>query len=139
MKVFLDTNILIDFLTNRPPFSSEALEIFALSEEGKIQLFTSTHSIAATHYILKKQVSENHLRHLLSEISEIVTVLDITQTIARTSLKSAHRDFEDAIQIGCAESKSDIDYIVSRNLKDFKTSSIPAISVQELLTKIDLS
>lgn len=139
MKIFLDTNILIDFLANRPPFTAEALEVFALGEEGKIQLFTSTHSIATTHYILKKTVSENHLRHLLSEISAIVTVLDITQTIVKSSLKSPHRDFEDAIQIGCAESIGDINYIVSRYLKDFKTSSIPAISVQELLTKIDLS
>ena len=138
MKVFLDTNILIDFLANHPPFTSEALEIFVLSEGGEIQLFTSTYSIATTHYILKKTVSETHLRHLLSEIPEIVTVLDITQTIVKTSLKSAHRDFEDAIQIGCAESIGDINYIISRNLKNFKTSSIPTISVRELLTKINL-
>lgn len=138
MKIFLDTNILIDLLANRPPFTSEALDIFALSEEGKIQLFTSTHSIATTHYILKKTVSESHLRHLLSELSELVTVLDITQPIIKSSLKSAHKDFEGAIQIGCAESNGDIAYILSRNLKDFKTSSIPAISVQELLSKIDL-
>ncbi len=137
MKVFLDTNILIDLLANRPPFTTEALEVFTLSEEGKIQLFTSSHSIATTYYILKKYVSESHLRFLLSEILDLVTILDVTQTIIKSSLKSSHKDFEDAIQIGCAESLGDIDYIVSRNLKDFKNSSISAISVQELLTKID--
>ncbi|WP_296699613.1 PIN domain-containing protein [Algoriphagus sp.] len=137
MKIFLDTNILIDLLANRPPFSAEALEVFRLSEEGKIQLFTSTHSIATTYYILKKSVSESHLRHLLSELSEFVTVLDITQTIIKSSLKSSHKDLKDGIQIGCAESVGDIAYIVSRNLKDFKNSTIPAISVQELLSKID--
>lgn len=139
MKIFLDTNILIDLLTNRPPFSSEALKVFSLSEKGKIQLFTSSHSIATTHYILKKYIKENQLRNLLSELIELVTVLDITQSIIKSSLTSIHRDFEDAIQIRCAESLGDIAYIVSRNLKDFKTSSIPAISIQELLSKIDLS
>lgn len=138
MKIFLDTNILIDLLANRPPFTAEALEIFGLSEKGEIQLFTSTHAIATVHYILKKSVNENRLRHLLSVIAELVTVLDITQSIVKSSLKSAHRDFEDAIQIGCAESMGHINYIVSRNLKDFKTSSIPAISAKELFTKIDL-
>lgn len=133
MKVFLDTNILIDFLTNRPPFSSEALEIFALAEKNKIILYTSTHSIATTHYILKKYVEEKQLRRLLSELSDRMTLLDISQSIIKSSLKSAHKDFEDAIQMLTAESAGEIDYILTRNLKDFKTSLIPAVSIQDFL------
>lgn len=133
MRVFLDTNILVDLLSDRPPFSSEALEVFSLAEKGKVKLYTSTHSIATTHYILKKHVGEKHLRHLLSELSDKIEVLDITQSILKSSLKSAHRDFEDAIQMIAAESVGEMDYILTRNLKDFKTSVIPAISVREFL------
>lgn len=133
MKVFLDTNILVDLLTDRPPFTAEALEIFSLGEKGKVMLYTSTHSIATTHYILKKYVAEKQLRNLLLELSDRMNVLDITNTILKASLKSAHKDFEDAIQILTAESAGEIDYILTRNLKDFKTSVIPAISIREFL------
>jgi len=133
MKVFLDTNILVDLLTDRPPFTSEALEIFSLSEKGKVMLYTSTHSIATTHYILKKYVAEKQLRNLLSELSDRMTILDITHNILKSSLKSAHKDFEDAIQMITAESAGDVDYILTRNLKDFKTSIIPAVSIREFL------
>ena len=134
MKVFLDTSILVDLLTDRPPFTSEALEIFSLGEKGKVMLFTSTHSMATTHYILKKYVDEKQLRNLLFELSDRITVLDITQSILKSSLKSAHKDFEDAIQILTAESAGEIDYILTRNLKDFKTSIIPAVSIREFLS-----
>ncbi|MFT7363372.1 MAG: putative nucleic acid-binding protein [Algoriphagus sp.] len=133
MKVFLDTTILVDLLTDRPPFTSEALEIFSLGEKGKVILYTSTHSIDTTHYILKKYVDGKQLRNLLSELSDRMTILDITHTILKSSLKSAHKDFEDAIQMITAESAGEIDYILTRNLKDFKTSVIPAVSIREFL------
>lgn len=133
MKVFLDTNILIDFLSNRPPFTQEAIQVFQLSESGKIQLFTSTHVLATTHYILKKYVDDADLRQTLSEISEMVFVVDVTSTALKNALKSPHKDFEDAIQIATAEQISGLDFIITRNLKDFKTSTIPAISILELL------
>lgn len=137
MKVFLDTNILIDFLSKRPPFTQEAVEIFQLSENRKIQLFTSTHVIATTHYVLKKFVEDAVLRQTLSEISEILTVVDVTGSALKTALKSSHKDFEDAIQIATAQEIKSLDYIITRNLKDFKTSDIPAISILELLAKVN--
>jgi predicted nucleic acid-binding protein len=57
-RVFLDTNIVIDLLANRQPFSKYAIEIFRQAEEKKISLFTSSHSIATTQYLLKKYHSE---------------------------------------------------------------------------------
>lgn len=135
MKVFLDTNVVIDFLSNRPPFTQESVQLFQLAENGKIQLFTSTHVIATTHYVLKKFVEDAVLRKTLSEISEILTVVDVTSSALIIALKSSHKDFEDAIQIATAQQIKGIDYIISRNLKDFKTSAIPAISILELLVK----
>jgi predicted nucleic acid-binding protein len=137
MKVFLDTNILIDFLSNRPPFTQEASQLFQLSENGKLQLFTSTHVLATTHYVLKKYADESELRLTLLKVSEMVNVVDVTASALKTALKSPHKDFEDAIQIASAEQIQGLDFIITRNLKDFKTSSIPAISILELLGKVD--
>ncbi|GMQ28693.1 PIN domain-containing protein [Algoriphagus confluentis] len=133
MKLFLDTNIIIDFLTNRTPFTQEAVSLFQLAEDGKIELFTSTHVLANTHYVLKKFVEDKKWRGTLLELAEMIQIADVTVKGFLTALKSHHRDFEDAIQISTAEQIGDVDYIITRNLKDFKSSSIPAISIQELM------
>jgi len=62
-----------------------------------------------------------------------MTILDITHTILKSFLKSAHKDFEDAIQMITVESAGEIDFILTRNLKDFKTSVIPAVSIRKFL------
>ncbi len=137
MNIFLDTNIVGDFLTNRPPFTDEAREVFELAESGKANLFASTHSIVTTHYILKKYEEDSILRARLSLLSEIVELLDVSQSVVKNALKSTHKDFEDAVQMGTAESFQSIDFIITRNLKDFKSSRIPAISIRELISKLE--
>ena len=57
-KVFVDTNILIDLLGDRKPFSKYAIEIFDKAERRKVELFVSSHSFATTHYLLKKYMME---------------------------------------------------------------------------------
>ena len=53
-KIFVDTNIIVDLIAERKPFSKYAIEIFSKAEEKKIKLFTSSHSITTIHYLLKK-------------------------------------------------------------------------------------
>lgn len=134
MKIFLDTNIIIDFLTNRPPFTQEAIGLFQLAESGKIELYTSTHVLANTHYVLKKYLEDKKLRETLLELAEMIKISGVTAKGFLTALRSLHKDFEDAVQITTAEEIGGIDYIITRNLKDFKSSSIPAISVRELMS-----
>jgi predicted nucleic acid-binding protein len=53
-RVFLDTNIIVDLIADRRPFSKYAIQIFQKAESKELELFTSSHSIATTHYLLKK-------------------------------------------------------------------------------------
>lgn len=132
-KLFLDTNIIIDFIADRKPFSKYALEIFRYAEEGKVKIFTSSHSIATTHYLLKKYVEEKQLRTILSNLLDYLVVLPVTSDTLKKSLKSNHKDFEDAIQIICASSESEMDFIITRNIKDFKNSEITVLAPDEFL------
>jgi hypothetical protein len=63
----------------------------------------------------------------------MIKILDVTEKGFLVALKSLHKDFEDAIQISTAEQMGEIDFIITRNLKDFKSSTVPAISTQELI------
>jgi predicted nucleic acid-binding protein len=134
--VFVDTNILIDLLADRPPFSKFAIEIFDLAEKKEVKLVTSSHTFATTHYLLKKYIEEVKLRALLISLLDFIDIVAIDISIIKKSLLSKHKDFEDAIQIFAANSVSNIDFIVTRNLKDFKDTGISVLPPEELLNHI---
>jgi len=132
-KVFVDTNILIDLLADRPPFSKFAIEIFDLAENKQIKLFTSSHSFATTHYLLKKYLGEKELRAILYSLLDFIDLIAVDSQIIKKSLLSSHKDFEDAIQIFAANAIADMDFIVTRNLKDFKDAGITVLPPDELI------
>jgi predicted nucleic acid-binding protein len=136
IKVFLDTNILVDLIADRKPFSKHAIEIFKSAEERKTELFTSSQSIATAHYLLKKYVEEKDLRDILTNLLEFLDVIPVDLDVLKKGLRSNHKDFEDAIQIICASSITGIDFIVTRNTKDFKTSNIAVLTPDELCLKL---
>ena len=131
-KVFLDTNIIVDLIADRKPFSKYSIEIFKTAEEKKIKLFTSSHSIATTHYLLKKYLEEKILRDVLYNLLDYVTVIAVDTDVLKKGLRSKHKDFEDSIQILCASTIEKIDCIVTRNTKDFRDSEILVLTPDEL-------
>lgn len=131
--VFVDTNILIDLLADRPPYSKFAIELFDLAERGKVKLYTSSHSYTTTHYLLKKYIGESALREILLSLLDFIELIPVDIAIIKKSLLSKHKDFEDAIQIFAANTIDNIDFIVTRNLKDFKNAGISVLPPDELL------
>lgn len=132
-KLFLDTNIIVDLIADRKPFSKYAIQIFQKAEVKEVQLYTSSHSIATTHYLLKKYLGEKELRDTLFNLLDYLIVISVDVDILKKGLRSTHRDFEDAIQILSASSIENMDYIVTRNTKDFKTSEIKALNPDEIV------
>jgi|SRR5437588_8838099 len=132
-NVFVDTNILIDLLADRPPFSKFAVAIFDLAEKHKVKLFTSSHSYATTHYLLKKYMGEKELRVVLYSLLDFINIISIDLSIIKKSLLSNHKDFEDAIQIFAAGSIKSLDFIVTRNIKDFKDAGVTVLPPDELI------
>lgn len=133
-KYFIDTNILIDLISDRKPFSKYAVEIFSAAENKKIKLFTSSHSIATTYYLLKKHVDDKTLREILLELFDFVSIIPVDLDVLSKGLRSKQKDFEDAIQMYCATKIEKIDCIVTRNIKDFKGSVIPVLAPDEVGT-----
>jgi len=132
-NVYVDTNILVDLIADRRPFSKFAIVLFSKAEEGKVKLFMSSHTIATTHYLLKKYLNEKELREVLYSILDYVTVVAIDQNLLKKGLKSKHKDFEVALQIICAYSIDKLDCIVTRNVKDFRGAEISVLTPDELV------
>lgn len=136
MKVFIDTNILIDLLGDRKPYSKFAIEIFKAAEQKKIELYVTANSLATTHYLLKKYIDEKQLRQILEGLLEYLNIVPIDEDTFRKGLKSRHKDFEDALQMVAAAGIPGINCIVTRNLKDFKHSEVEVRSPDEFVKKL---
>ena len=136
-QIFLDTNVIIDFLADRKPFSIAAAGIFNYAVLGKIKLYISAVSYNNIYYILRQSFSNSETIKLLDELSQMTEVADVTKAIIKNSLKSDLKDFEDAIQYNCALSLNKIDFIVTRDTKDFKKSALPIMNPEEALILIE--
>lgn len=130
--LFLDTDIILDFLGNRKPFSKFAANIFLKAHQGKFKLYTSGNTVTTAYYILSKSVGENESRGLIADLLDYLHVIPVGEKMLRTALRSDFRDFEDAVQHQCALSVEQIQCIVTRNLKDYKSSQIKVVGPDAL-------
>ncbi|MEX2231252.1 MAG: PIN domain-containing protein [Cyclobacteriaceae bacterium] len=137
-NIFLDTDILIDFLGDRKPFSRFSLTIFLNAYNKKITVYTSGNSITTAYYILSKQTTEKHARELIVGLMHQITIIPVTENILQNAFSSNFADVEDAVQFFSALTVSDMYCIVTRNIRDYRKSTIPVFSSEELLLK-DLS
>jgi predicted nucleic acid-binding protein len=112
------------------------LKIYILGNQKQIQLYTSSNTITTLHYLLKKYIDEDKIRMALEQVLENIQIIPVDANIIRKSLKSNHKDFEDAIQIISAQSIHSMDCIITRDLKDFKNSEIKVFTPDEFLSKI---
>lgn len=134
-RILIDTNIILDLLARRKDFYLGSKRIFSLADNGQIDLFISTLSIANSHYILYKMFKIKKAKEILGKFKVLVNSISLSDKIIELALNDSNfRDFEDGIQFYSAmEAKCDL--IITRNTKDFKNSTIPIMQPVEFLSK----
>ena len=135
--IFLDTNVVIDFLADRRPFSMDAAQLFDLAIEKKIRIYISAVSYNNIYYILRQSLTGNATVKLLDELAGMTEIADVTNEGIRKSLKTDFKDYEDAIQYYCALNIPEIELIVTRNTKDFKKSTIAVLTPTEAVASLN--
>ena len=123
IQVFLDTNVIIDYLGNRTGFYDDAAVIMSLAINQKIELNAAAMSFATASYILSKNNNNDRIKTLIADFCKICRVVSTDEECVNYATLSDFEDFEDAMQYKCAQ-KAKADYIVTRNIKDFKTANI---------------
>lgn len=136
-NLFLDTNVIIDVLADRKPFSEAASRLFDHAERGDIRLFVSALSYSNIYYIIKKTCSHKQMLSLLRDLEAMTETLDVTKAVISKSLHSGFKDFEDAIQFHTAVASKKVAAIVTRNPKDFKNDAIAILTPGEALSMIE--
>ena len=135
-KVFLDTNILIDYVDNRENRTYAAF-ILSMAEEGLISLHASYLSYANMGYILRKRTQQERYQ-LIRNVRKIVNVLPCNVMQLDKALEKPARDFEDMLQYQCAKAAG-CDVIVTNNKKDFEEfCDMPLNTSEEFLLQFNL-
>lgn len=133
ISLFLDTNILVDFLCHREPFYKEAEQLFTMSYAGRISMSISALSFINAVYISKKyQYKTSEVIQNLRQIARFTHITGLNESTVKEALDSYWPDFEDAVQYFSAQ-LGQVDYIITRNPKDFKNASIPVYTPTEFL------
>lgn len=131
-KVFLDTNVVIDFLGKREPFAQDVYHIFEKQEELGVELFVSSLSFTTIYYVLRKTCGHSQLIELLNDLCSVVKVLPVDKEIVMAALQSDFIDFEDAVQHYTALSGG-MEVILTRNVKDYAKSEIKVLTPGQFL------
>lgn len=131
--LFIDTDVIIDFLIDRKPFSREAAIIFTLIEQKKLKGFSSSLTFSNLYYVLRKIESHNKVISKLDSLSKMVGILKVEEQTIKNALASGFPDFEDSIQYFSAVDSKKIDVIITRNIRDFKKSEIPVMTPEDFL------
>lgn len=137
-RIFVDTNIVIDLLSRREPFFEEAATLFSQADKKVIELTVSSLTIANTSYALLRQMDSNKAKTILRKLRLIVKVLPLDDKIIGLALNDdTFSDFEDGLQYFTAiENRQEL--IITRNLKDFKSSRLTTMTARQFIETIDV-
>lgn len=138
MKVLVDTDVILDVLYAREPFVNDASLLFRYCELGQVDGYISALTVPNIVYVMRRELARDKIRQLLETLAGIFTVSELRETDLLNAAKTDIDDYEDSIQSVCA-SRIKADFIVTRNLKDYKNSRVPAISPSELLERLRFS
>ncbi len=135
MKVLIDTNIILDVLCNRKDFATDSTKVFKLCEVKKITGYISALSIANIVYIMRKELDTENTSKILEQLSLIFEIVDLKADDLKRASVLDFNDYEDAIQSTQA-TRLKVDYIITRNIKDYIKSKVPTIKPSELIERI---
>ncbi|MBR6755767.1 MAG: PIN domain-containing protein [Peptococcaceae bacterium] len=135
MKVLIDTNVILDVLCNRKDFVDDSLKVFKYCEANQITGCISALSIPNIVYIMRKELDNERIKEILITLTSLFTVVDLRESDLIKAADLELFDYEDALQSVCA-TRTKANYIVTRNIKDFKNSTVPAIKPSELFERI---
>lgn len=136
MKVLFDTNIILDLLLDRKPFSEHASFLISRVERSDIDGFLCATTITTIHYLLSKYLDKQKSIESIHSIMALFEIAPVNRLVIENALVSKFSDFEDSVLHESAR-HAGAEYIITRNAKDFKKSKIPVFTPGEFLNMLE--
>lgn len=132
---FIDTNIWVDFYIHRPPFTQVAKELMISLHEKNHTMCTSTACVSTLIYFLEKHNTLERQKDALKNLNNLSLLIDGNNVILKSVTNSKFKDLEDALLYHIA-AHHQIDYLVTRNIKDFRQEGFTQIISPEEALKL---
>lgn len=136
MDLVLDNNIVLDHIDRREPFYELSRKVCLLGVIGESSTYISVNMLTDIYYLLRKDYGSQAAQDMIENNLSFLQLVGITPEDARKALSARWSDFEDCLVARCAE-KIKADYIITRNVKDFRNSTVEAITPEELFERLE--
>ena len=135
-KILIDADIILDFFFDRKPFSNDSTKIISLCEKGKIKGFVTSIILSNIAYLLRKTASHEKVITNLKMLMGFIDIIKTDKDTVLDALNSDFKDFEDALQNFSAQNSEEIKVIITRNIKDYKTSNLSVMTPETYLKSL---
>ena len=134
-KVFIDTNVFLDYIQQRSQGWREAEIIFYLAIHGDIELLVSDLTIANMRYVTRKDIPLEHFYTVMKGLRPYYSIVKVGENAVDAAFQLGAKDFEDALQYFSAK-EAGADCILTRNLKDFDfPKAVETLEPKDFLAK----
>ena len=135
LKVLIDLNLILDVLQKREPFYAASARVLACAETGVVEGIVAAHTLTTLFYLVARDQSAATARIALTELLQFLAVASVGHATIEQALNLPYNDFEDAVQMMAAV-QAGAQYLVTRNVQDYKAGPLPALQPVELLALV---
>lgn len=136
MNILFNTNVILDVMLDRTPFSETASYLLSLVEKGNITGFVCATTVTTIHYLTTKVLGNEQAQNQINNLIQLFDIAPVNRAVIEDALKSKFTDFEDAV-IYQASYHAGVEAIVTRDIKGLKKSEIPVYNPTEMLKILD--
>lgn len=130
MKALFDTNVVLDLLLDREPWSEAAAELFSKVESGTLEGCLSATTLTTIYYLAAKSVGTKKARREVRKLLALCTVAPVNRPVLEEALELDFADFEDAVLHEAAR-QADAEAIVTRDPGGFKKATLTILAPEE--------
>lgn len=131
-RILVDANVALDVLAKREPHYTTSAAVWALAEQGAVEGLLAAHTVTTLHYLLRKHLGRQQANLTVTKLLQVFDVAAVDQAVILKALTLGWNDFEDAVQMAAAFD-AQVDYLVTRNPRDFKDELVRVLQPGDLL------
>ena len=135
MKALIDGNIILDVLQRREPHVGASSKIWKLCETDQVEGFISALTFADLVYVMRKELTPDRIHEVLKKLILIFHFTDLSVADMTEAAEMKWSDYEDAVQSATAK-RVHANCIITRNIRDYLQSTVPAYTPAEFLQRI---
>ena len=136
IRVLVDLNVIVDVMQNRQPCYEDSAGVVDADARGEVGGCLAAHSVTTLFYVISRTRNRETAVQAITGLLESFNVAKVDDTIIREALGLGWKDFEDAVQMTSAGAES-VDYLITRNIKDFQSGPVPVIQPAAFLTLLE--